>query len=237
MQKSKAVLGTLKVFSITGKYLLKSYRKNFDILSLKKNWSLDVLNHLKIKDQFINFPTDLKEDEPVIFVGNHISYLDIPLLLKIHPKITFVSKDEIRFWPIIGKAALKCETIFVKRKNKEHKNLIKETIARDLKTFNKHIAVFPSGTTNEFQSSRWNKGIFEIASQNNIKIIPFKISFNYSRLAAYIDDDHFFNHLTQIFSSKNQIKAVIEFAPPRLCQLHDMEEIKNWCESSDSHSI
>jgi 1-acyl-sn-glycerol-3-phosphate acyltransferase len=231
MQKSKAILGTLKVFSITGKYLLKSYRRNFDILSLKKNWSIDVLNHLNIEDQVINYPADLRQDEPIIFVGNHISYLDIPLLLKIHPKITFVSKNEIRYWPVIGKAATKCNTIFVKRQNKLNKNKAKEKIASELKTFNKHIVVFPSGTTSEFQSIRWNKGIFEIASTHKIKIVPFKIKFNHSRLAAYIDDDQFLKHLSKVFSNNLQLSATVEFKKPRLCQLNDMEEIKNWCES------
>jgi hypothetical protein len=32
---------------------------------------------------------------PAIFVGNHVSYLDIPLLLHCYPEISFVSKKEV----------------------------------------------------------------------------------------------------------------------------------------------
>lgn len=231
MQRSKAVFSTLKVFSITGKYLLRSYRTKSDAIKLKKNWSVDILNHLNIKDQSINFPKELDFDEPYIFVGNHMSYLDIPLLLKAHPSLTFVSKNEVRYWPIIGRAAEKCETIFVKRSDKKNKLIARQSIASELLNKKKHIVVFPSGTTSEFQSNRWNKGVFEIAAANNIKIIPFKIRFHPSRLAAYIDDDQFFSHLYNLKKKSIDIKAHIEFGNPRMCQLNDINEIKTWCES------
>jgi 1-acyl-sn-glycerol-3-phosphate acyltransferase len=48
-------------------------------------------------------------------VGNHLSYLDIPLLMQSSPNISFVAKEEVGRWPVIGAGAHALNTIFVKR--------------------------------------------------------------------------------------------------------------------------
>src|SRR5689334_3577753 len=49
-----------------------------------------------------------------ILMANHRSYLDIPALLSLLPCV-FVAKQEVTRWPLLGWAARRAETIFVRR--------------------------------------------------------------------------------------------------------------------------
>ena len=74
-----------------------------------------------------------QEAKRVMFISNHISYLDIIILGSLVNAI-FVAKSEIRNWPIINKLCMLGKTIFVERDNrrsvKKQAVLIKKKIWR-----------------------------------------------------------------------------------------------------------
>lgn len=232
------MLKVAKVFSITGKYLALSKFTDTSVTGLKHDWSREILNHFKINLQVIGRPT--LPDESCILLGNHVSYLDIPVLLKACPEVTFVSKKEVKYWPVIGSAAVKMNTIFVERKNRGSRAAAKDQIAKSLLEKKQTLAIFPSGTTSIKPSARWQKGVFEIAGSNHIKIQPFKISYHPLRASAYIDDDNLLVHMIQLFK-KPKIDVTIEFHEPVHVrgETHesDCEFWKSWCESSLSSGI
>ena len=49
-----------------------------------------------------------------LFISNHLSYLDIPILGSKFP-MRFVAKSEVESWPIFGFLAKKGRSIFIKR--------------------------------------------------------------------------------------------------------------------------
>ena len=49
-----------------------------------------------------------------LFISNHLSYLDIPVLGSILP-LRFVAKSEVKYWPIIGFLSKLASTVFIKR--------------------------------------------------------------------------------------------------------------------------
>lgn len=51
---------------------------------------------------------------PAFIVANHISWLDIIIISSVLP-VSFLSKEEIRHWPIIGTLAAKAGTLFIHR--------------------------------------------------------------------------------------------------------------------------
>lgn len=53
--------------------------------------------------------------EPVLYVSNHSSYLDIPVLGALIPA-AFVAKAEVADWPFFGGLAKLQETVFIERK-------------------------------------------------------------------------------------------------------------------------
>ena len=80
-------------------------------------------------------------------VANHISWLDIYAINALAPS-AFVSKDDVRAWPVIGWLSQKTGTIFMERGSRNAAMRTKEYIAKELRR-NACVAVFPEGTTTE----------------------------------------------------------------------------------------
>lgn len=219
----------VNVFSLTGKYLRLAERPEADVINLKNNWAKDVVNHFNISVQIKGNP--INKDESFILVGNHISYLDIPILLYSCPEISFVSKKEVKSWPVIGNAATKAETIFVERNNSSSRNSAKIQITNSLLENKKKIAIFPSGTTSIRNSSFWKKGVFEIAEKNDIKVQPFRIRYEPLGPASYVGNDNFLQHMYQLFRLK-KIFVSLEFHEPVSIKnsIDDCDYWKKWCE-------
>src|SRR5690606_35101729 len=51
---------------------------------------------------------------PMLWVSNHVSWTDIPLLGALQP-LSFLSKAEVRTWPLAGWLAHKAGTLFIRR--------------------------------------------------------------------------------------------------------------------------
>src|SRR5690606_25224544 len=52
--------------------------------------------------------------QPMLWVSNHVSWIDIPLLGMLAPQ-SFLSKAEVRDWPVAGWLAEKAGTLFIRR--------------------------------------------------------------------------------------------------------------------------
>ncbi len=225
----KKIRKVVSVFSLTGKYLRLAQKPDADVINLKNNWAKDLVSHFNVSVQIKGQP--ISQGEPFILVGNHISYLDIPILLYSCPEISFVSKKEVKSWPVIGNAATKAETIFVERNNASSRTSAKVEITNSLLEKRQKIAVFPSGTTSIRNSSFWKRGVFEIAEKNDIKIQPFRIRYEPLSAAAYVGDDNFLQHMYQLFSLK-EIEVSLEFHEPVTIKnsIADCDYWKKWCE-------
>jgi 1-acyl-sn-glycerol-3-phosphate acyltransferase len=81
---------------------------------------------------------------PALFVANHISYLDIPVLGSL-TELCFVAKDEIAGWPVAGAMARMQRTIFIGRRPRgaqDERDQIEERLAAG-----DRLVLFPEGTT------------------------------------------------------------------------------------------
>jgi 1-acyl-sn-glycerol-3-phosphate acyltransferase len=221
------VLGT---FEMTWNHLQKSKRPGADLLALKESWAAEIFRRLQIDPVCRGKP--FSTSKPLILVGNHTSYLDIPLLMRFFPEVCFVSKHEVKNWPIIGPAAVKVDTIFVRRESYKSRKTVRGQIAQALVEENKKLAVFPSGTTHLMGSDRWKRGVLEIAKQEGIQVQPFRIRYSPARTVAYIDDDFLPTHMYSLYRQSG-VKASIEFGDPLSIQDvdQDMAVIKDWCEA------
>lgn len=212
--------------------LTQIYNKNVDIVALKKKWAQSLLKQLQISYKVTNHCID---SDRIILVGNHISFLDIIVLMAVHPKVVFLSKKEVANWPIIGTAAKKVGTLFVDRQSISSKANIRRQIST-MFTQNEinqiHLAGFPSGTTSLSENLPWKKGLFQIAHESKAIVQPFKIQYSPQRECSYVDDDALFTKLMQLFSVKHKEVHLIWGQPRPITDLaHDITEIKNWvCE-------
>lgn len=112
-------------------------------LRLKQRWSRHLLDIVGVE-----LEADLTHLVPgSLVVANHISWLDIFVINAARP-CAFVSKEEVRRWPLMGWLAAVNDTVFLKRGSRGHARQINQEIA-DLLAAGEHVAVFPEGTTTD----------------------------------------------------------------------------------------
>jgi lyso-ornithine lipid O-acyltransferase len=85
------------------------------------------------------------ENGGCVIICNHVSYIDGIVLGSMFP-IVFVSKREVKRWPIIGPWKTLCGTIFINRQRKDLVASLVEEMRRKLKQ-EANILLFPEGTS------------------------------------------------------------------------------------------
>ncbi|MGH7886958.1 MAG: lysophospholipid acyltransferase family protein [Candidatus Binatia bacterium] len=80
-----------------------------------------------------------------VIIANHMSYVDGIVLGSIFP-IVFVSKKEVRSWPVVGLWNILCGTIFIDRQHKQEVGSLVDEMAAKLK-HEANILLFPEGTS------------------------------------------------------------------------------------------
>ncbi|HSH85602.1 MAG TPA: lysophospholipid acyltransferase family protein [Guyparkeria sp.] len=86
-----------------------------------------------------------------LWLPNHISWLDIPLLGGICPGTIFLAKSEIRRWPVIGRLAMHAGTAFIERGQGSEAAAV--AVAGGLAQ-GRQVVVFPEGTTSDGRQVR-----------------------------------------------------------------------------------
>lgn len=114
------------------------------ISRLNRNFTLLVRLILNIKVTVSGDEGQLERGGYVI-ISNHVSYVDGIVLGSIFP-ILFVSKREVKNWPIVGQWNVLCGTIFVNRQRKELVGVLIRELTRKLKQ-EANILLFPEGTS------------------------------------------------------------------------------------------
>jgi 1-acyl-sn-glycerol-3-phosphate acyltransferase len=81
-----------------------------------------------------------------LLVANHVSWLDIAVIHAAAPQARFVSKADVRHWPVIGRLVAGAGTLFIERENKRDALRVVHQMADALRAGDT-VAVFPEGTT------------------------------------------------------------------------------------------
>lgn len=85
-------------------------------------------------------------ETPTLFIANHSSYLDIPVLGSIVLG-SFVAKGEIASWPVFGQLCRMQDTIFIRRKATQagvQRDQLRERLAE-----HRNVIVFAEGTSTD----------------------------------------------------------------------------------------
>ena len=141
-------------------------------LLLRQTWSAALLDALGVEVE-----ADLTHAVPgALLVANHISWIDIFVINAVMPS-AFVSKEEVRRWPIIGWLAARNDTVFLRRGSRGHARIINEQVA-GLLGQGKHVAVFPEGTTTDGRSLlHFHAALLQPALAAGRPVLPAAISY------------------------------------------------------------
>jgi 1-acyl-sn-glycerol-3-phosphate acyltransferase len=83
-----------------------------------------------------------------LVVANHVSWLDIAVIHALMPEARFVSKADVRHWPLVGRLVAGAGTLFIERENKRDALRVVHQMAEALQRGDT-VAVFPEGTTGD----------------------------------------------------------------------------------------
>lgn len=193
-------------------------------LALKQSWSAALLDALGV-----SVDADLTQAVPgAMIVANHISWIDIFVINAALPS-AFVSKEEVRHWPIIGWLAAKNDTVFLRRGSRGHAKIINEQVAGILAQ-GKLVAVFPEGTTTDGRSLlHFHAALLQPALVAGRPVLPVALSYwevDGSRsLAPRYDGDISLGQCTQAMLSRRRIIARLQVMPPCGLQGEDRRQV------------
>ncbi len=83
---------------------------------------------------------------PKLLAANHVSWLDIAAVHAVMPEARFVSKADVRHWPLVGKLVDAGGTLYIERSSKRDALRVVHQVADALKAGDT-VAFFPEGTT------------------------------------------------------------------------------------------
>ena len=153
----------------------------------------------------------------VLFVANHISWLDI-WVLKAQLPMRFVSKSEIRDWPIIGWLAEHAGTLFVTRHKRQQTGQTMSSVEEALRE-NDNLCFFPEGTTTDGTELKpFKSSLFQAAVNAKARVWPLMIFYPHphggaNTEAAYSGDTTMLQSLLMVLSQQ-EIVVELEFAEP-----------------------
>jgi 1-acyl-sn-glycerol-3-phosphate acyltransferase len=167
--------------------------------------------------------------EPALLVSNHRSYADIPALAACLP-VTFVAKAEVLDWPVMGAAAARAGTLFVKRGDARSGAKVLRAM-RTLAGAGVSVVIFPEGTTiGPPGIGEFHRGSFQLAAAAKIPVVP--VALEYTRIDdAWTDegDASFVPHFVRTFG-RRRVGVRIAFGEARTLRdanaLHD--EVVRW---------
>jgi 1-acyl-sn-glycerol-3-phosphate acyltransferase len=116
---------------------------------LIRRWSKQLLRMLHVDARIEGLPEGGLSGN-LLIIANHVSWLDIFVLNAVRPS-RFIAKAELKRWPVLGRFAAGCGTLFVDRDRRRDAHRVNQE-ARDMLAAGDTIAIFPEGTTTDGRS-------------------------------------------------------------------------------------
>ncbi len=139
------------------------------------------------------------KNRKIILVSNHVSYLDIFLLAALY-RTLYVSKIEVKYYPLIGQIAWLIGVIFLKRSSQEERHKLIRIIANE--SNNRILTIFPQGTTSSIANPLpFKAGIFKTIEINHkIILIPVTIHYKEDEQIAWTQEQLLFDNVKSVCS-------------------------------------
>jgi lyso-ornithine lipid O-acyltransferase len=158
---------------------------------------------------------------PGLLVTNHLSYLDVLVLAVTGPTV-FVSRADVREWPLIGPLTRWCSTIYIDRGRRE---LIPEVIGQMRSTIQDgaRIVFFPEGTSGSGAVvMRFRPSLFGVATEGGYPVHVAALSYHTCPgdpaardAVCWWGDTGFVGHFFRLAGLRS-VRATVRFVPGEL---------------------
>lgn len=186
-------------------------------------WNRDLCSIFKARISSTGTPAN----EATLYVMNHISWFDIPALASRLP-LHFLSKSEVRSWPVIGWLSHRAGTLFIQRGAAGAAQKSLAEITHCLKNGGS-VVLFPEGTTsNGEQLKKFHARLYQAAIDAKVKIQPIALRYPYgdgiNPFVPYIDDMTFVDSVIGLTRS-HPLKVELHFLQPIDAHLTELNDI------------
>ena len=187
-------------------------------------WALSLLAQIAIKFEVHG---EAPQHGPVLLVANHVSWLDIVVLLASCP-CRFVSKVEVGRWPVIGTLTHAAGTLFIARESRRDALRVVHQMAQALQPETGLVlTIFPEGTTsNGQQVLPFHANLFQAAIAAEAPVQALALRFEDvasgapSLAACYIDQDTLMASVWRTLSA-SPLRVVLNFGQAQHAQGRD----------------
>jgi 1-acyl-sn-glycerol-3-phosphate acyltransferase len=139
-------------------------------LEMPRLWHKGVCRAFGIKVEVKGTPVT---DRQVLYVGNHLSHLDINVLGGLLP-VAFVAKADVRGWPVFGFLAVIQRTVFISRARGDAM-LAKDSFEGALKR-GRSLFLFPEGTSSAGETALpFKSSLFASVAGTKLMVQPFSV--------------------------------------------------------------
>ena len=206
-------LGMASIFGVMEQLRLNS------TMDRRQRWSQFFMKRLSNALPFQVTVFGERPATPMLWVSNHVSWTDIALLGQLTP-LSFLSKAEVRGWPVAGWLAAKAGSLFIRRGAGDSQQ-IREQMTGHLRQQHS-LMMFPEGTTTDGRSVRTFHGrLLSAAIDSEVSLQPVAIRYlregEPDAIAPFIGDDDLLSHLLRLFSHE-QAQVEIHLLEPIVCQ-------------------
>ena len=179
-------------------------------------WARNMLEHLGVKLQLSGTPPSTG---PMLLVSNHISWLDI-LVLHAARHCRFVSKSDVKHWPLVGLLATAGGTLYIERASRRDAMRVVHHMAQAL-TGGDILAVFPEGTTGDGTTVLpFHANLLQAAISAQVPVQPVLLQFvddrtgKPSRAMSYIGDESLLGSVWRTLCAP-PLRALVVYGVPQ----------------------
>ena len=178
-------------------------------------WSTKMLRVMGIALQVEGVPAT----GGTLLVANHISWLDIMAVHAVCPQARFVSKADVKAWPLLSRLVDAAGTLYLERERKRDALRVVHTMAQALKDGDM-VAVFPEGTTSDgrallpFHANLLQAAIATCTPVQPVALRFFDSQHAVSRAVEFIGDTTLLQSLWRV-ACGDGVTARVALLPPR----------------------
>lgn len=177
-----------------------------------------------------------------LLVANHVSWADIPVLGS-QTRIDFLSKADIRDWPVIGLLSEIVGTLFIVRGANRTDSLIPQI--GDRIRGGKHVVIFPEGTTTDgTRLQRFHPRLLGVGQLAGIVVQPVALRYGTNAapdpIAPFVGDDALLPHLVRLAyrpGMQVQVQVQVRFLPPLEGTGLPRRDISDYCRRSIAEAL
>lgn len=208
-------------------------------LARTRNWSRALLSLLGVRLAVRGQPPG-DDAGNILVIANHVSWLDIYLLNATRPP-RFVSKAEVRGWPVVGWLAAFAGTIFLERGRRRDTARVNDVLAGALADGG-CVALFPEGTTSDGTRLKpFLPSLFQAAISAQSVLQPVALRYRLpdggiDTAAAYHGDMSMMDSLRNILT-RQEIRAELYFLEPMSCVGKTRRDLAREAENAISNAL